>query len=664
MFAFAIGRGGYSMSSRRFLLGVVAICWLVSPAVWAGKPPAPPRGDTTPPATINDLTATPTTRAITLKFTATGDDGNSGTAKGYDIRYRVGDGANCSVGVASDPQLWTLAARSVETTAEAPGTVDYFNIRGPYGLASHGLAAGTSYCVAIRVLDEVPNPSGWARTQSEVQTLGAAGDWPLTAIPVALPGAVAQHTAGARVMVDPDSAQILAGWATVDFEGNTTTPGSLRFAVLPNDIGATDQIIGNCPPGSTSGCVETVPDAIWMKYFDTSTATTSPYVATFTHVPGPDADVAAFLVGGVKVGSRTSKNSSGVVGAIIVQRSASGVWSVVGENNDGQQPQNDPAFIPFQLDAMSYGWSNLAYAPDGAGGWNPVVVWRAVLADGRSYQKAVVYLSARTPSGWTNPVVLSTRETGGGLFASDLFLRRQVFNKPDGTLAVMIDGALNTFGKLVYSTYAERVASNNPDPATWQWRYYSIDPTRNRDSLISFDGTGKAIQAYSLYNTSEIRVFRGPDPAGVAGWSSPMLAPLPGFDYRTNGTLTSLNSWTLVYSDPVYDDEVPFRSVYAGGLAVDACNTAHISSAFFRSSGNGMGVTSEQRVIAAPTGAASSDERIDATDEEIPQQVLYMPNGDRVVAYTWSYIGGYAVSYTTRPPNFLYLARGGTGCAP
>ncbi len=44
-------------------------------------------GDMSPPAAVSNLTVSPTILGVTLTFTASGDDGTSGTATRYDIRY-------------------------------------------------------------------------------------------------------------------------------------------------------------------------------------------------------------------------------------------------------------------------------------------------------------------------------------------------------------------------------------------------------------------------------------------------------------------------------------------------------------------------------------------------------------------------------------------------
>src|SRR6185369_82451 len=55
---------------------------------WADVRSAPPPGDTTPPATVTNLTVSSvTSSSATLLWVSPGDDGNTGTATSYDIRY-------------------------------------------------------------------------------------------------------------------------------------------------------------------------------------------------------------------------------------------------------------------------------------------------------------------------------------------------------------------------------------------------------------------------------------------------------------------------------------------------------------------------------------------------------------------------------------------------
>ena len=74
------------------ICGVFLILILVSLLLVAGcSDDSPVNGtgkDKTPPARITDLAVTDTSSgSVTLRWTATGDDGSVGTASEYDIRY-------------------------------------------------------------------------------------------------------------------------------------------------------------------------------------------------------------------------------------------------------------------------------------------------------------------------------------------------------------------------------------------------------------------------------------------------------------------------------------------------------------------------------------------------------------------------------------------------
>lgn len=106
-------------------------------------PGSPP--DTTPPADITNLsTSGATTSSINLSWTAPGDDGNSGTASSYDIRYST---------VAITSSNWSSATQvSGEPTPSSAGSSESMTIS--------GLSPATIYYFAIKTSDEVPNESG------------------------------------------------------------------------------------------------------------------------------------------------------------------------------------------------------------------------------------------------------------------------------------------------------------------------------------------------------------------------------------------------------------------------------------------------------------------------------------------------------------------------
>ncbi|MFH0972312.1 MAG: fibronectin type III domain-containing protein [Candidatus Micrarchaeota archaeon] len=98
--------------------------------------------DVTPPANITNLTAiSSTANSIGLSWTSPGDDGNSGTAFIYDIRY--------SASVIT-PASWNSAMQAVgEPAPEVAGSLQTFTIT--------GLAPGSAYYIAMKTGDEVPN---------------------------------------------------------------------------------------------------------------------------------------------------------------------------------------------------------------------------------------------------------------------------------------------------------------------------------------------------------------------------------------------------------------------------------------------------------------------------------------------------------------------------
>ncbi|MEK7097279.1 MAG: fibronectin type III domain-containing protein, partial [Patescibacteria group bacterium] len=101
--------------------------------------------DTTPPAAVTDLSASNISQtSVSLSWTAPGDDGNTGLASTYDLRYST------STITASN---WNNAAQlSGEPTPGLAGQKDIVYI-------SVGLSPNTAYYFAIKTKDEIPNTS-------------------------------------------------------------------------------------------------------------------------------------------------------------------------------------------------------------------------------------------------------------------------------------------------------------------------------------------------------------------------------------------------------------------------------------------------------------------------------------------------------------------------
>ena len=100
--------------------------------------------DATAPEVVTDITASdPSSNSITLTWTAPGDDGDTGTASSYYIRY--------STTTITDANWNSVTQVTGEPTPSLVGTTETFTVQ--------GLNPDTTYYFAIKTSDEVPNVS-------------------------------------------------------------------------------------------------------------------------------------------------------------------------------------------------------------------------------------------------------------------------------------------------------------------------------------------------------------------------------------------------------------------------------------------------------------------------------------------------------------------------
>ena len=112
-------------------------------------------GDNTPPSSVADLTVTGQTgTTLALRWTAPGDDGNTGTATSYDIRY-----STSSITAGNWSSATTVTGEPVPASA---GTVQTFTL--------NGLQGSRTYYVAIRTLDNGGNLSSISNIASGTTT--------------------------------------------------------------------------------------------------------------------------------------------------------------------------------------------------------------------------------------------------------------------------------------------------------------------------------------------------------------------------------------------------------------------------------------------------------------------------------------------------------------
>ena len=176
----------------------------------AEPPPPPPPGDTTPPSGVTNLAVSSTTQTTaTLTWTAVGDDGNSGTATTYDLRYST---------AAINTGTWGSATQVTgEPAPQAAGQPETFTVT--------NLTAGTTYYFALKVADEVPNWSVISNVPSAAtQEEPPPPPPPVDTVP---PAAVTDLVTDAH-----SQTAIHLTWTAVgdDSTGGTATTYDLRYA--------------------------------------------------------------------------------------------------------------------------------------------------------------------------------------------------------------------------------------------------------------------------------------------------------------------------------------------------------------------------------------------------------------------------------------------------
>src|SRR3989339_615542 len=151
--------------------------------------------DATAPSTINNLTTSEiTTTSITLNWTAVGDDGTTGTASSYDIRYATYSITSSNFSNASAPPAG-------EPTPRIGGSNESFTVT--------GLSSDTTYYFGLKVADEVPNYSVISNIASGKTQLVVVVD------------STAPATIGTLAANNPTMDSITLRWVSVGDDGTT-----------------------------------------------------------------------------------------------------------------------------------------------------------------------------------------------------------------------------------------------------------------------------------------------------------------------------------------------------------------------------------------------------------------------------------------------------------
>jgi hypothetical protein len=178
------------------------------------------------------LAQTAADSTVTITWTAPGDDGTTGRATSYDIRYRT-----TAISAADTVTWWNGATQLTgEPTPSTPGTRDSMVVR--------GLQPVTTYYFMIKTGDEVPNWSGF----SNVAVKSTSGD-------VTPPSAIAN-----LAIITTTGNSFALRWTAPGDDGTvgTATSYDIRYATSPitsaNFASAT--VAAGAPAPAVSGTVQ------------------------------------------------------------------------------------------------------------------------------------------------------------------------------------------------------------------------------------------------------------------------------------------------------------------------------------------------------------------------------------------------------------------------
>ncbi len=232
--------------------------------------------DTTPPAAVVDLAAaTPTSRTVVLNWTAPGNDGTTGTAHQYDIRYATS----------------TITDASFSSASPVTGAPDPVAAGNLQTVTVTGLNSSTRYYFAMKTADAVPNWSPLSDVVSDSTLASSTNTVP--------PGTVGDLAASATT-----ASSVTLGWTAPGSDGTVGTASQydLRYSTASINDGnfSSATPVAGVPAPTPSGTTQSVTvgnlSANTPYYFALKTADEVPnwsslsnVVQASTSTPGPTA---------------------------------------------------------------------------------------------------------------------------------------------------------------------------------------------------------------------------------------------------------------------------------------------------------------------------------------------------------------------------------------
>jgi hypothetical protein len=174
--------------------------------------------DNTPPAAITDLAVSSlTSSSATLTWTAPGDDGNTGTASLYDVRYLQ------STSPITESNWASATQASGEPAPQVAGLTETFTVT--------GLTSSITYHFAIKTADEIPNWSDLSNVIVGTISGGGGGGPIATTTDNTPPAAIADLAVSG---VTADSATLT--WTAPGDDGDTGTASEYDVRYLEGTI--------------------------------------------------------------------------------------------------------------------------------------------------------------------------------------------------------------------------------------------------------------------------------------------------------------------------------------------------------------------------------------------------------------------------------------------
>jgi len=404
-------------------------------------------GDAIAPDAVADLaTNAPTSTSIGLTWTAPGDDGSTGTATSYDIRYSTstiteGNWASATQ-VAGEPSP-SVAASSESMTVT-------------------GLSGGTTYYFAIKTDDEVPNTSSISNIPSATTTTDSTA-----------PSAVSDLSIGTI-----SSTSIGLTWTAPGDDGSsgTATTYDVRYStstITEGNWGSATQATGEPSPsvaGTLESFIVTGLSTSTTYYFAIKTSDEVPNTSALSNIP-TDATVSATTLTLHPSGANASNSATMTTPATDLDTNdgATTYGNSAGSANDFYLDIDDTAQTG-TIDSVIV----KAVAADG-GGWSSDPTFRiGVKTNGSEYFDASQTQAATTYATHTGDTYTTNPQTGVAWTWTEINALIGIVDHNNSSnplrvteLYVLVDYTPDTVGPSATSNLATNAPTSNSISLTW-----------------------------------------------------------------------------------------------------------------------------------------------------------------------------------------------------